>query len=300
MSRGATTFATAKAIENVAEEKPVTEGIGGAAATGAMWGPTGLVKTKLGATAAGAGIGAIQGALSGEKGAALDNAILFGGLNFLLHKNPTGVNEKEQAEVDALYREATAENVIKEAVKPLVAKATPVIKEQPKVAEAKPEAQKPSVAPEPAVEKAAKAKPGVTTEVSSLKTPAEGSKKIKPQPVSEIKTGAESELPPGMTVYDYTNEFQPMPKGVNISKAWQQPGGVRDPQGNIKKSTQQLLDKDTKAQLTFKLNEAMQSAPADPTTYLKPVKFKIGNYEVTIPNNKEALAAFTKRLNKRG
>ena len=99
---GATTFTGARALRNIGQNQPITQGLPEEAAMGAVYGPTGLIRSYPKAIATSAGLGAML-APEGEK---LSTAILFGGLTALTHQLPD-LSAQDKADIDILYKEAT-------------------------------------------------------------------------------------------------------------------------------------------------------------------------------------------------
>src|SRR3990167_7955230 len=105
---GAVTFPVARVLRNLAQNRSPLEGVPEEAKIGAMWGPTGQIRSLPKAIAASAGLGAMT-APEGEK---LPSAILFGGLTALFHKKPD-FSKQDKLTLDALYNEALTKEGIR-------------------------------------------------------------------------------------------------------------------------------------------------------------------------------------------
>lgn len=105
---GAVTFPVARVLRNIAQNRSPLEGVPEEAKIGAMWGPTGQIRSLPNAIAASAGLGAMT-APEGEK---LPSAILFGGLTALFHQKPD-FSKQDKLTLDALYNEALTKEGIR-------------------------------------------------------------------------------------------------------------------------------------------------------------------------------------------
>jgi len=106
---GVTTFTGARALRNVVEKQPITQGLPEEAAMGSIFGPTGLIHSYPKAIATSFGLGS----LIAPKGEKLSTGILFGGLTALTHQRPD-LSVQDKTNIDTLYKEATFKEGIRE------------------------------------------------------------------------------------------------------------------------------------------------------------------------------------------